>query len=412
MMLGVVYAVVGNSLYSVSSTGLVTQVGTGITGLGRVYMADNTACLVIIIPGTSFGYTYTNGAFATITDPNFINFGALNLGFIDSYIVFLALNGREFYNCDSQSVSGQGPITFTAGTEFPREFGTDLFVGMSIDHRIITMYGQLTSEQFIDAGNTTNTPFASAPNNFIQLGCANGNTIVQQDQSVFWLANDLTFRRASGITPVRVSNHGIESILEQAYITDAYSLAYSIGGHLTVALFLPTEGRTLVYDCTTTEWHELSSTTTPNGAWRPYCTLNAYGYQLVGDSVTGQIGYLDTSVFTEFGDVRIAEWIHQPVYSGHNRLAHNRLEVMMGTGVAPITGQGSSPKITLKISDDGGHTFRTMPTKSLGPLGDYKDRAYWYRLGMSRERIYKFELSDPVEMWNTDCTVDVTPALH
>jgi hypothetical protein len=404
MMLGVLFAVCGNSLYSVSPQGVATALASGIYGNGRVYMSDNTGCLVIIIPGTNQGWCYANGALSIITDNTFLTFGALNLGFIDSYIVFLATNGREFYNSDSKIISGSGPLTFTAGTEFPREFGADLFAGMAIDHRQITMFGQLTSEVFIDTGNATNSPFSSAPNNFIELGCINGNTITKQDQSIYWIANDRTVRKQENQTPVRVSNHGIESVLETAYLNDAYGLAYSIGGHMFYAINMPTAKRCLVYDCTTTEWHELESYKL--GYWRVQCTQYYYGMQLVGDSLSGTIGKLDSNVFNEFENTRVAKWTHQPYYVDHNRVQHKRFEVVMGTGSGPLTGQGSDPLLTLKISDDGGNTFRTMPTKSLGKTGKRLIRATWYRLGMARERVYQLELSDPVETWVGDAQLE------
>lgn len=410
MMQGTLYVVCGSALYSVSPLGVPTQLGVGIYGTGRVYMSDNTACLVIIIPGTNQGWTYASGALLPITDSTFIQFGALNLGFIDSYIVFLAANGKEFYNCDSKIISGTGHITFTGGTEFPREFGADLFTGMAIDHRQIILFGQLTSEVFLDAGNATNSPFSSAPNNFIELGCIKGDTVCKQDQSVFWVANDRTVRRQNDQTPVRVSNHGVESILEQADLSDAFAMAYSIGGHLFYCLNMPSEGRCLVYDCTTTEWHELESYGL--GYWRIQNTIYFYGMQLVGDSRSGKIGKLDSSVFTEFEGTRVAKWTHQPYYVDHNRVGHVRFEVVMGTGASPMTGQGSDPLLTLKISDDGGNTFRTMPTKSLGKTGERKVRCAWYRLGMARQRVYQLELSDPVETWVGDAQLETIVANH
>ena len=242
----------------------------------------------------------------------------------------------------------------------------------------------------------------------MEIGCAVGETVAKQDQSVFWLANDRTIRRMNGVTPTRVSNHGIEAILEQAYIADAYAFPYSVAGHLFYVLTLPTAGRTLVYDCTTNEWHELSSAGI--GYWRPFCAINAYGMWLLGDSQSGQIGFANTQVFSEYGSTRNAIWTHQSFYQAHQRIRHNRLEVVMGTGKSPLTGQGSSPLLTLKISDDGGNTFRTMPTRNLGITGKYLTRAVWYKLGMSRERVYQFELSDPVESWVSDATLDFSPA--
>lgn len=434
MMQGLLYAVIGQNLYSVNSAGTPTLLGSSIVGSGRVHMANNKYCLVIVIPNSNSGYTYDLGSntLLPITASTFLSLGALNVGFIDSYIVFLQKNGLGFYNSDSQVVSGTGPISFTStlSGQFIRQFGSDPFVGMDIDHRTINMFGQLTSEAFIDAGNTAGTPFSSAPNNFMEMGCINGETVAKQDQSTFWVANDRTVRRLTGVTPTRVSNHGIENVLEEIYMGDAYAFCYTLGGHLMYALTLPTAGRTLVYDCTTTEWHEMSSligllghsavgvhsndAAAALGYWRPLCSINAYGMQLVGDSQYPIIGQLSTDVFSELGMPLEAMWIHQAIYDNHNRLRHKRLELVIGTGntyVAP-TGQATYPQITLKISDNGGNTYRTMPTRSLGLQGHRKDRVVWYNLGMSRDRVYQFNMSDPYEMWVTDAQAEVTEVPH
>jgi hypothetical protein len=415
MMAGVEYTVIGPTLYTVSSVGALTQVGTGIAGTGFVRMVDNTACLVILLPATRTAYTYTvaNGL-AQLTNTGFTAYGAIDLGFIDSYIVFLALDGREFFNDDGQAVSGSGPITFTSGAVFPREFGTDSFVGMAIQNRIICMLGQRTSEMYVDAGTpgTTNSPFTNAPDGYMELGMLPGTAYatVKQDNSLFWIASDKTVRRLNGQTPVRVSNHGIESILEHLDVTGSYGFPYSIGGHLFVALTFPAAdaGRTLVYDCTTTEWHELSSYGL--GYWRPLCCHNAFGVFLVGDSQSGQIGVLDTSVRTEWGTARSTKWTHQAVYDSNNRISHRRVELVLGGGFASLTGSSEAvtPQITLFASDDNGVTFRAFPTRSLGTTGNYTNRVTYFNAGISRQRVYKWELSADVQSWAVDmlCTLE------
>ncbi len=413
MMAGVLYVVSASDLYSVDSQGNATQLGSGIFGSGRVHMTGNGYCLVIILPAYKLGYTWTvGGSLLPISSSTFTTYGALNVGFIDSYIVFLQQDGRGFYNDDGQITSGTGPITFNNFGQFPREYGTDPFVGMGILDRVIWMFGQLTTEAYIDAGNTAGSPFASAPNNFIEIGCAAGETITKCNQTLYFIANDLTVRALNGTTPVRVSNHAIEAILQTMVMTDAYGLAYSLGGHQMIAFTFPTSARTLVYDATTTEWHEMESY--GYGYWRPYCQVNAYGLQLLGDSQnTGFIGQLSQSVYSEYGTPMVATWIHQPIYGMHNRIRHRRLELMLGTGEsAPLTGQGSDPLITLKKSDDGGHTWRTLPTKSLGSEGKRLTRVQWWNLGMARERVYQFNLSDPVALWLTDATLEVYPSKH
>lgn len=337
MMQGVLYAVIGPVLYQVAITGAMTQLTNGIGGSGPVRMSGNGYCLVIIIPGTNVGYTWDQAdGLLPITASVFTTFGAQDLGFIDSYIVFLALNGLEIYNSDSQAVSLQGPLTFTNPSEFPREFGTDPFVAMSINHRIITCFGELTSEQYIDAGNTVGSPFVNAPNSLIQRGCVASLTVAIINQTQFWLGDDRIVYMMNGQTPQRVSNHGIENELQQANLTRAYAYGFSIGGHPFFCLTLPAANatplgpRTFGYDCATTEWTEFE--TLNLGYWRPVFCVNAYGLQVVGDSQSGQLGILNTNVFTDFGEVRRAQWTTQSVYSQHNRIAHKRLECIIGGG--------------------------------------------------------------------------------
>lgn len=412
MMAGVLYAVINDSFGRIDQFGTFTLLAANkITGTGRVHISGNGYCVVIILPNTNIGWTWTQGSgLLPITAATFVQFGALNVSFIDSYIVFLQQNGQGFYNDDGQITSGTGPITFNNFGQFPREYGTDPFVGMAILNRVVWMFGQLTSEAYIDVGNVAGSPFASAPNNFMELGCAAGESIVKQNQTIFWIANDLTVRSIttqSGITPTRVSNHAIEAILQEITVNDAYGLAFSISGHPMVVFTFPTAKRSLVFDCVTGEWHEMSSY--GFGYWRPFCTCNAYGKQLVGDSQTNTIGYLDIGTFTEYGNPMIATWIHQPIYGEHQRLRHRRLEIVLGTGQSPLSGQGSDPMITMQMSDNGGHTWTTMPTRSLGGQGEWLTRAVWWNLGMSRERVYQFNLSDPVALWLTDATLDVMP---
>lgn len=411
MMGGIEYVVIGPSLYTLSATGALSRLGSGLWGTSLVRMTDNTECLVMLIPGASsiFAYTAKNGL-TTVTLP----YPAIDCGFIDSYIVFLQANGRGFFNDDGQIVSGLGPITFANGNVFPREFGTDAFVGMVICNRNISMFGERTSEVYVDSGASSNvgTPFTDAPNGFIQIGMLPGaqySAVVQND-APYWLANDRTFRTLTGITPVRVSNHGIESILATLDVTGCYGFAYSLGGHLFIAWTFPSSdaARTLVLDVTTGEWHEMESFGL--GYWRPLCCHNAFGKYLVGDSQGSGIGYLDPTTRSEFGTVRTSKWIHQAIYSENNRLSHRRLELILGTGLAPASGasQDVNPLITLLVSDDGAKTFRAFPDRSIGTSGEYQGRVQpWFNLGMSRQRVYGFEISANAESWVTDLVAEV-----
>jgi hypothetical protein len=59
------------------------------------------------------------------------------------------------------------------------------------------------------------------------------------------------------------------------------------------------------------------------------------------------------------------------------------------------------PKVLLRWSDDGGHTWSNYHDKDLGALGEYWHRVIWRRLGMTnklRDRVYELSGSDPVKI--------------
>jgi hypothetical protein len=441
-MQGVEYCVIGPNLYAMS-TDPITQVATltqlngstPITGNSFVRMADNTQCLVLLQPGTTNAWTYCPGAgtqFAALSWSGLTALGALDIWYIDSYIVFLGTDGRTFFNDSGQASSGVNQITFTglsAGT-FTREFGTDLFVGGASDHREIMLFGARTTEGYVNAGNPAGTPFSSAADSFMEIGAHPlcGYTIAKQDQSILWVANDLTVRRRNGQTPTRISNSGIEQILQQiaspngnqGTLLGAYALTPTVCGHPLWVLQLPfaispegTKGRTLVYDCLTQHWFELASYTpagVPLGMWRILCYHNGIGGQLVGDALTSTVGILDTTIFSEFGGPMICEWTFQSLYNGHNRFTLRRIEVVVTPGQG--TSLTTAPTVDLYLSRDGLVYDCANDPQSLGLPGETDHRVVWWNKGQWRDCFIRNRITDPAETFTVDAEADIQPGYY
>ena len=114
-------------------------------------MTDNGACLVILVPNTDICFTYTpnvgGGGLQPLTSAFFLTLGgAIDCWYVDTFIVFLANNnsGRgsyTFFNDDGRQVSGNAQISFTTAASFSRQFGTDPFYGMGVDHRQPVFFG-------------------------------------------------------------------------------------------------------------------------------------------------------------------------------------------------------------------------------------------------------------------------------
>jgi hypothetical protein len=162
----------------------------------------------------------------------------------------------------------------------------------------------------------------------IELGCAARQSIAKLDNSVFWLASDLTVRRLVGTTPVRVSTHGIESIIAGwGDVSTAYGMTYSYGGHLVYVLTLQGQG-TVAFDVTTGEWHERRSI---ESAYWKVVALAQYAEQVYALHEDGRIGILSDATYTEFGDVQRVEFTTQPLYAEGRRVALRSVDLLVKT---------------------------------------------------------------------------------
>jgi hypothetical protein len=73
----------------------------------------------------------------------------------------------------------------------------------------------------------------------------------------------------------------------------------------------------------------------------------------------------------------------------------------------PLT---TSHLISLRWSDDRGHSYGSPVTQSIGEAGEYRTSLQWQRLSYSRDRVFELSWSVPMRTALQGCWVDVTPA--
>jgi hypothetical protein len=157
-------------------------------------------------------------------------------------------------------------------------------------------------------------------------------------------------------------------------------------------------------------WHE-RATYGSEPAWNWGSPVAFAGKILVGSTNSNVIGELTYGAYADLADTHRAEWTYQPVRraEGHRRQFHHALEVEMEVGVGLTTGQGSDPMLLLDVSDDSGKTWRALPTKSIGPIGQYRKKVRLTALGSSEgTRTYRMACSDPVKLSVYDTRLHVT----
>lgn len=395
VMGGNLYAASGNALYRVKANGDANTLGT-ISGTGRVWMADNGAQMAVSAGGV--GYVFASGAVSAISDVDFTARAAGPVAFLDNYALWIDRDSGQFFSSSLADFTAYDGLDFATAEGAP-----DNLVTLAVDHRQAVLIGEKSTELWYNAGGS-GFPFDRAPGGFMEIGGAAEFGVTKVDNSVVWLANDLTVRRINGATPQRVSQHGVERAI-QSYtrVDNCRAFSYTLDGHICAA-FVFDEGA-WIYDATTGEWHERQTYGSPT--WDVSGIAEAYGRVYVQRASTGEIGVMSRETFTEWDGVLRSEWTYQNVYSRAQRIFHGSIELGVETGVGLVSGQGSDPRIMLEVSDDGGRTWLSLPARSLGARGDYRQRVRWHRLGSSFDRVYRFAISDPVPLtvWATELEV-------
>lgn len=408
IMNNVLYVVSGQHLYSVTSSGVATDLGGSITGTGYVSMADNGTQICIVNGVEGYIWSATSG-FQVISD---INFHAANsVTFFDNFFAF------DWAATNKWFISNSNDGTTYTGTDFASaEVSSDFVLSLLNQQENMLIFGQRTIETWYDAG-ALNFPFQRVTGATIERGCAAALTPVKEDSSVFFLGDDLVFYRLNGTQLVRQSTHAIETAW-QAYstVSDAYCFSYTFEGHKFICVNFPSANATWFYDISTDLWHERESWDQNNnsfGRWRGTCAVECYGLVLVGDLYSNNIGYLTSSAYTEFGNTIRMLATSPPLHAGsfgksiltsssssddRSRVYVSTLELDVESGVGLTTGQGSTPIIYMDYSKDGGRTFNNLQRfTSLGAIGAYLTRVRWLRLGQSRTWVFRIHISDPVK---------------
>ena len=411
---GIHYFVNDNSLYilertinpDLSETFTATILGT-IEGSGGVSMADNGTQLMVLVPGGK-GYIYDENAgtpFQEITDLDFTANGA------PQYVVFL--DGYFAVTTDSKkwiiSALNDG-LSWDALDFASAESDPDDIVAPIVFRNQIFITGSETTESFQNVPNGSGFPFVRS-NIFMSKGCFAPLSLISANNTFMMIGGGVNESPAiwqfTGSSFQKVSTTAIDNVLSgfsKETIQDAFSFSYADKGAYFVGFTV--DDFTFVYDVISQRWHERKSTVNNvQVRWRVNSLVTAYGRVLVGDSVDGRIGELDSDVYTEYDDNIRRTIATQPFANQGNSIKVSSIELTVESGMG--NSDRPDPKVSMDISDDA-KTFKYERTRGIGKVGEYDRRAIWFKCGRSpRFRIFRFMMSDPVKPVMIKCEAKV-----
>jgi len=276
---GTVLVSSGN-VYSVTIAG---TTGTSAPTFTSGTQADGTATLQYL-NNTDAGGT---GAAATALLNGFPS-GTIVPGacYLDTYTVIASPNGELFTS------NANDPTTWNALNYITAEAEPDQLVGIGKHLNYIVTFGQWSIDWFYDAGTYPGSPLAVAAPYHIELGCANGDSIVSFENIIVWVGTSRdagpSVYAISGTAPTKLSTPFIDRILQNSTLADIRAYSLRINGHTFYVLTLADLNVTIVYDVNEKVWTQ----------WTMWAVGDA------GSGVPGIYGeqYFRPSFFTQISD--------------------------------------------------------------------------------------------------------------
>lgn len=392
-VLGIMYVVSGPALYSVTSAGTVTSLGT-VPGSGLVSVRNNGDIIVIVTNPDAYTYTVSTSTFAQVTDANYA--GAHSVEWINQTFVFA--NDDEHFIGTVGGLLPFDPLMAASAESSP-----DAIVGLAKDHNELLIYGDTTLEgwQYVQTTDATAYPFDAITGATGEKGLAGRYAIVQLDNTTVWLdQNGIVRRLTAGYVPTRISTEAIEHQLASATLSEAEMMVYIMEGHEFFAL--NTDVGTFVFDANTSLWNDRESYRL--GRWKAQRSIYIWGAWYVGNVENGTISRLDMDVHTENDDFLISTAIFPPIVFGRKRFTVDELELACDLGTGSLT---TSPVITLRTSRDG-VTWSNGAMRTMGKTGERTGRLVWRNLGQWDKLHVRFDISDPYKRATYAAYADIT----
>lgn len=375
------FAVIGSTVYRLSSTFAATNLGTLPNSSGRVSIESNETQVAIAHADGWHWVAITGSAIAAVVNSPT---GTSILGFLDSYIVYTDDIGGFFGITAPGDLSSLDPLDIADAEGDPDDLNS-----LICTSRELVLLGTRASDVYQNTG-AASFPFERAPGGFVEQGSAAKFSPAKLDNSVFWLGHDHNGRgivyRNQGFTPVRISTHAIEHAINgYSKISDAIGYAYQEEGHSFYVLTFPTGDATWVYDVATQGWHQR--------AWldslgflhrhRGNCYATFRGQHLVGDYQNGKIYQTSLDVGTDAGSTIYRERAFDVPTEENKKIRMDEIELMMTLG-------DGTEQVSLEVSRDAGRTFGYERISNVGALGRTTARARWRRAGTARQPTLRF----------------------
>jgi hypothetical protein len=385
---GELYRVMGTKLVKVSNTGAVTVLGD-VGGPVDDLVSFTYSFNELAVASGGRLYYWDGTTLIQVTDPDLGI--VLDVVWVDGY--FMTTDGEFLIVTELTDPTQVNPLKYGSSEADP-----DPVVALLKLRNEVYALNRNTIEVFDNVGGDL-FPFERVEGAQIQKGAVGTHACCVYIDNIAFLGSGTNeppsiFIGANGST-VKISTQEIDEIL-LGYTEDQLALvqleARNDKSHTFLYVHLP--DRTVVYDAAASKelsqqvWFTLTSSIVGFAQYRARNMVYAYDKWLVGDPQTSNIGFLDDTIGSHWGQKVRWQFGTFIIYNDSRGAIINEMELVGLTGRVAL---GIDPKISTSYSLDG-LSFGQERFISVGTIGNTAKRLVWYQMGAMRNfRIQRFQ---------------------
>jgi len=392
------YIVNKDKFQKVDSGGNITDIGDVdlLRSSGQVGMATNGVDIVMVAGVDGYVYDFATETLVQIVDVDFP--GGDNIVQIDGYYLVNNPGTGQIYRSDINDGSSWDGLAFSTAGGDP-----DYIISIITDHRDVWIIGEYTTEIWYNTGAPIFN-FARIEGAFIDQGGTTHHSRTRINNAVYWLGQDyngnMQVFQAAGRQPIVISTPAISHQISQCVLSDVFMFSYQQLSHNFIVITFPTSKLTLVYDSTTSMWHERSSLVGGvDHRWRANCQALFKGEIIVGGFNDHKLYKVKTDVYTDGDSEMISTRTTGVIRESQNRITVDEVHLLAEPAVGLIVGEDAEdvdPMAMFSWSKDGGRTFSAEVDIPLGKIGEYENRARITQLGQGVNWVFRVRISAAV----------------
>ena len=383
---GTLYRVMGTKLVSVSSAGAVSVLGD-VGGNGQVTFDYSFDRLAIASSGSLF--YFSNNTLTKVTDPDLGT--VIDVVWVDGF--FMTTDGASLVVTELNDPFAVNPLKYGSSEADPDPVNGLLKIRgevYAINRHTIEIFDNIGGDLF---------PFQRIEGAQIQKGSLGTYCACELADGIAFLGSGRYEAPAiyigANAAATKISTREVDQILStytEAQLSESVLEKRIDKGHQHLMVHLP--DRTIVYDLAGSTavqeplWFYLTSSIEGFSQYRGRNLVWLFERWNCGDPTTTSLGYLDTSLSTQYGDMARWEFGTTIIFNEGKGAIFHELELICLTGRVAL---GIDPTISTSYSLDG-ETWSDEKFISVGAVGNRAKRIAWRRLGKMRSwRIQRFK---------------------